>query len=663
MRGCVRLTDVALLAALTIWAVRGVAQVDPLHGARKSRAGGSDRSPAVQADSALDVLHYDINLRLDLNDGSLAGKVSILARMLGTTVDLHAAALQIDTVRVNGQPATWSSTGTETIRLDPGRPVSAGETLGVEIGYRRLPGVTRPAWRDGYYWFSKDSVPGLPASLGYTMSEPSDTRYWLPCHDQPWDKATADLAITVRTGVAAASNGRLIGAFANGDSTTTWRWHESHQIAPYLLCITASEFAVSGLPFVRSAGDTIPLQYWTWRGDSAVASGFLPIVKTMMEMLSARFGPYPFAKYGMTAIAPFGYGGMEHQTITTMHRALMTDSSVVVHEFSHQWWGDLVTCATWEDIWLNEGFASYCEVLWEEFRGGAARRNTYLNTQFDDFGTASWEGAIYDPVSQGFDMFCSAVYTKAAWVMHTLRGVIGDSLFFRSLLAYRARFTEGNATTEQFRAVVDSVTGRDMRWFFQQWIYGRGWPEYRYSWNWQAGVLHVTVQQVQQSNFWPAYRMPIQIRASFGPADTLLVLQDSLRIQDFSVPLSAQPVAVEFDPDNWILKRMKGPVVGVPPETAPLVTDLEQNYPNPFNGVSEIGWRISSARPAGGEFASVKLQVFDLLGREVATLVNENRPPGSYSSRFDASTLASGVYVYRLSVGGRFLSRTMILIR
>jgi aminopeptidase N len=361
----------------------------------------------------------------------------------------------------------------------------------------------------------------------------------------------------------------------------------------------------------------------------------------MMEVLSSRFGPYPFDKYGMTVVVPFAFGGMEHQTLTTMHRMLKTDTAVVVHELAHQWWGDLVTCGAWEDIWLNEGFASYSEALWEESRGGVARLDAYLNTAFDEFNNASWEGAIYAPEAQGYDLFCSAVYTKAAWVMHTLRGVLGDSLFFRSLLAYRARFAEGNATTEEFRGVVDSVAGRDLRWFFQQWIYGRGWPEYACGWNWRSDTLRVTIAQEQRADFWPVFVMPIQLRVSSARGDTVLTVLNSLRTQEFVLPLDRPPDSLSFDPFNRILKRLTGPVRGSRVDPVARSFVLEQNYPNPFNPVTVIRFEVPSAGRA-------RLAVYDLLGREVAVLLDGEQEPGTYSTSFDGTNLATGVYVYRL---------------
>ena len=151
---------------------------------------------------------------------------------------------------------------------------SPGDTVAVEISYRRLPAISRPSSRQGYYFFT--TAIGIPANLGYTMSEPSDARFWMPCFDEPWEKATAEISITVPEAYTAVSNGRLLGTESHGDGTRTWHWREENQIATYLMAVTVSEFTISTLPFVRGADDTIPLQYVVWQEDSALCAAYLP---------------------------------------------------------------------------------------------------------------------------------------------------------------------------------------------------------------------------------------------------------------------------------------------------------------------------------------------------------------------------------------------------
>ncbi len=604
-----------------------------------------------------DMLNYKLDLSLTMIDEGLQGTCTMTMRLKANldSLVLNAVGLSLDTVRVDGETKTVSFNGPAerfTIYLNGTR--FSGDTLRVAVSYRRTPGYPRPSSRQGYYFF-RDTI-GLPANLGYTFSEPSDARFWFPCYDEPWEKATAEMNITVPDGYVGASNGKLLGTAPNGNGTITWRWREGHQIATYLMCITSSRFTISTLPYITAIGDTIPLQYFTWQSDSAVTAAFLPTVRQMVARYADLFGEYPFDKYGMTSIVPFVYLGMEHQTLTTMNRYMQTNHRVVSHELAHQWWGDNVTCGTWADIWLNEGFATYSEALWREFTGGPDSLKSYMRDTLSGFQFGSWQGAIYDPLGQGFNLFDQVVYSKAGWVLHTLRGVLGDSLFFKSLVAYRQRYAGKSAITNELKAVVDSVAGQDMSWFFNQWIFGSGWPKYASRYTWSQDTLDLTIYQLQSAS-WPTYKMPIRVCAYYGTNSTAFMVWDSLRTQSFYLPLSVAPDSVVLDPDGWILKQIVSPPVSVGDnEQQPTTFRLFQNYPNPFNPTTNIRFRIS-------DFGFACLKLYDMLGREVATLVNETKLAGEYSVTFDASHLASGVYTYRLTSGGSILTKKMLLLK
>ncbi|MBM2841408.1 MAG: Peptidase protein [Bacteroidetes bacterium] len=631
-----------------------------------------ERSFSYEGPQPFDMLSYKLDVSLAMVNDAFQGVCTMTMR-LKANVDslvLNAVGLSLDTVRVDGvmKSVSFNVPGEKfTIYLNGTRLV--GDTLRIAISYRRTPGYPRPSSRQGYYFF-RDTI-GLPANIGYTFSEPSDARFWFPCYDEPWEKATSEMNITVPSGYVAASNGKLLGTTNNGNGTTTWRLREDHQITTYLMCITVSRYSVSSLPYVKSTGDTIPLQYIVWNAlpyiDSAATASFLPTVREMMTVFAGLYGEYPFDKYGMTSVVPFGYLGMEHQTITSMNRHVQTNQRVVSHELAHQWWGDLVTCGTWADIWLNEGFATYSEALWRESTGGPAALKSYMRDTLNGFQFGSWQGAVYDPVGQGFNLFDQVVYSKAAWVLHTLRGVLGDSLFFRTLGAYRQRYAGKSAITNELKAVVDSIAGQDMSWFFNQWIFGPGWPKYATRYTWGADTLSLTIYQ-QQSVSWPTYKMPITVRAYYGGSSTTFNVLDSLRTQTFQIYLSTAPDSVVLDPDGWILKQIVSPPNSVSDEQQPTAFRLFQNYPNPFNPSTTIAFTLPSlgSRRAEGrerEGSHLTLRVYDVLGREVATLVNEVKPPGEYTVNFNATSLASGVYMYRLDSGEAIQTRRMILVR
>ena len=329
-----------------------------LPGAKRMQESG-----AAPSNPAFHVVSYVLDLALAMENEGFAGRtrITLVMKSPADSVLLYQLALRIDSVGVDGSQCAFSEDDAAerfTVRLGSVR--ATGDTVRLDIAYRRIPGIPRPSQRLGYYYFH-DTIPLLPANLGYTMSEPGDARCWMPCYDEPWEKSTSEISITVPAGYSAASNGKLLGVVDNGDGTFTWHWKESHQIATYLMCATVSKFVQASGSFVRSPGDSIPVGYFAWPRDIAAAGSFIPTVMQMIANQSKLFGPYPWDKYDMASVTPFGYGGMEHQSMTTIHEALQTDQDVVVHELTHQWWGDLVTCGTWADIWLNEGFATYGE--------------------------------------------------------------------------------------------------------------------------------------------------------------------------------------------------------------------------------------------------------------------------------------------------------------
>jgi hypothetical protein len=316
-----------------------------------------------------------------------------------------------------------------------------------------------------------------------------------------------------------------------------------------------------------------------------------------------------------------------------------------------------------------------------------------MKDTLEHFQFSSWSGALYDPVGQGFNLFDDVVYSKGAWVLHTLRGVLGDSTFFRTLRSYRQRWADKSAITSELKAVVDSVAGQDMSWFFDRWVFGRGWPKYAFQWNWTTDTLSIDILQREAD---PVFKMPIRMRAAYLVGDTTFVVRDSLRLQTFKVRLPARPNTVDLDPDNWILKQVVPYPLSVDDNETPVGFMLHQNFPNPFsaggavpagrqgsafggNPTTTIRYSLPSpgdiiAKGRGGsprsadlggagERSYLTLKVFDLLGREVATLAHGLQTPGDHMVSFDGSNLASGVYVYRLQVGGLILSKKMILLK
>lgn len=618
------------------------------------------------------VLHYALDAQLAMVNSEFHGTMTIRCQITAPTdlLFFHSVGLVFDSVHVNGSPASYAFfPSQERFRVALPRTFAIGETVTVAITYERDLSFPRFEERRGYYWYPKDFQPGhVWQNIGYTMSEPSDARLWMPCYDDPSEKATADINVTVPAGYIGASNGRLTSIESNPDGTVTYRWSSEYPIATYLMVITASSYATYSHFYgkVTAPTDSIEVQYYMWREDSAGAQfnavqAFSKTVR-MMEAYSHIFGEYPFEKYGMAVVYPFLYGGMEHQTLSSIHRAWISVAAYphyedgIAHELAHQWWGNMVTCRTWADIWLNEGFASYAEALWREVEYGEASYEQKMRS-FRTFNV-TWRGAMYDPLSQGYPLFNSSVYHKGAWVLHMLRAVVGDSLFFAILGNYRQVHEYGAATTRDFQDVVNATAGASYDWFFDQWVYGGGWPEYAYTTHWDPNTQSYTVKVFQmQDSLWQTFKMPLELKVWKNGVATPFVVVDSLRFQSFTFQLGAQPDSLQFDPRNRILKRIVAPPPGeTDRDELPNAFRLYQNYPNPFNPLTIIQYDLPMR-------TRVRLEVADLLGRSIGTLVDEIQEPGSYQKEFLARRLASGVYFYRLVTPQSILTRKMTIVR
>ncbi|HVP36791.1 MAG TPA: M1 family aminopeptidase, partial [Terriglobales bacterium] len=391
-----------------------------------------------------------------------------------------------------------------------------------------------------------------------SLSEPYYARTWWPCKDHPSDKAdSADINVTCPSNLIDASNGMLRAVIDNGDGTKTYKWHESYPIATYLISVAMTNYTIFSDYYHYSPTDSMEVRYFVYPEyyDQAV-EGYTVTVPAI-EIYSQLFGQYPFIreKYGM-AHFPWG-GGMEHQTCTSM-LYYWYDAYAIVHELSHQWWGDYITCGSWHDIWLNEGFATYCEALYFEHMYGTSYYHSYMNS-LEQYARGSGTIWVQDTTDVNA-IFSDLQYDKAGWVLHMLRHVVGDSAFFRSLRAYYSdpRFAYGTALTADFEGVCETVSGMDLSWFFQEWIYGTYRPNYQVSWMYEnlGGTYRVYLHLDQVQTTPPlVFTMPVDVTISTASGDTTVVVSNNQRNQDFMINVHSQPTALVIDKDVWILKN------------------------------------------------------------------------------------------------------------
>lgn len=475
----------------------------------------------------------------------------------------------VDSVLVGGQPAVFSHAG-DTLDVVLDRPYLTGEKVRLTVSYGGKP---NPA----YVQFQ--TIDGKPHI--YTFSEPWGARAWWPCQDYPDAKPdSVDLRVWAPTGVRIASNGVLKAESDDGTAAFAW-WQENYPITPYLVSITAYPYRVYQDWFRSSPADSMELRFYDFPFDTALYVPVQAKIKDMLATFTREYGPYPYphAKYGQ---AEFTWpGGEEHQTMSSMGTS---DESTAAHELTHQWWGDMITCKNFHEIWMNEGFAVYGEALWAEASGGtAAYRNKMAVTQYLGSGT------VYRPEDDNwneiFDL--NLAYHKGSWVLHMLRHVVGDSTFFQIYHEYYRQYQYRSADTDDFRQVAEQVwsqnsgSPKSLKAFFHQWIYVDGSPIYYYEWTKApaAGGWDVTLalHRMQDS----LYVMPVDVRVNGGQGSETFVVQDSTKDQSFSLHVAGEPDTVDLDPDQWILCRILGPV-GTPTLSKPILL------------VNSASWRFST---------------------------------------------------------------------
>ncbi len=529
--------------------LEGLAETDGLLEQLEGRIRRAETHPTRMQDG-FDVLHYDLAMAISLDSLAIAGVMTLKARTLqdglsALALDLRDTTLTCDGVEINGTPAPFTHAD-DVVEITISPPLATADTFSVTVRYSGWPTA------EGYASFDVFDHDGVP--IIQTLSEPYHARSWWPCKDRPDDKATATLHFTVPDSMIVGSNGLLTNLDHHRDGRATYHWTESYPIATYLVSIAATNYVIIEDVY-ESDGATMPVTHFVYPEDREDARIDFAVTPAMLALFADRFGEYPFIeeKYGM---AEFQHAGaIEHQTLTSMRSGCVTGRNlcehIVAHELAHQWWGDAVTPKDWKNIWLNEGFASYSQVLWEEERDGHAAYLEWFNSR----AYLTFAGSLYDPI----ELFSRTTYLKGAFVLHMLRGILGDDLFFEALRRYRFTHEYDVATTEDFQTAVEATAGAPLDWFFDEWVYGEGRPTYVYSWDQTpaggGAVVNLLIEQVQEG---PLFRMPLVIRlySQAGPEDARV--ENTRRLERFILRCGATVDSLRLDPDGWALKWIAG---------------------------------------------------------------------------------------------------------
>lgn len=531
----------------------------------KARAGGSWMSAtrlqrANRGSDNYDIHYYVIDLEVSNTSTSLGGKVRFDAKVISAEMDTFWFELNdnntIDSIRINGQRMTTFSRLNHVVRVPLLSALPTQANVSLEVWYSAAP--TSSGFFSGV---SNAQSPTWGAQVTWTLSEPFGAIDWLPCKQDLWDKIdSVDFFGTTVNPNKVASNGILTQVLPLSGNKTRFHWRTRLPQAFYLIAFSVTDY-VEYLTHANPAAlapDSILVQHWVYNRTNSSNQTTLNFWKPnmdatddMIERFSTIWGLYPFwqEKYGHM-MAPLG-GGMEHQTMSTMGTF---SQDLTSHELAHQWFGDLVTCASWSDIWINEGFASYGEYLYREMAFGRANADGWMtNTQ--NAGRQP-TGSVYVPAGSGVNRIFSSnlSYKKAAAVIHMLRWEIGnDSLFYAALRHFLSLKANDVSTTDEFRSIVESFTQVPLNNFVQEWIYGEGFPSYTIRWNQVDSTIYVWPDQTTTSMNTPFFSTTLPIQITSGGTTRMLRVDPSTGISRFNV--GASPVtAVSLDPGNLLLK-------------------------------------------------------------------------------------------------------------
>jgi aminopeptidase N len=512
----------------------------------------------------VDVVHYEVEVGLGYGVLWFEGitEIRVAVTEAGPTLPLDFSGLGINEVSVDGRESDFDHTD-GVLRVSLGA-FAAGDTATVRIHYEGVPD-------DGL--IIRENVHGEPSA--FVDNWPNRTRFWLPSVDHPADKATVRYTIHAPAEWKAIANGHLaseptpspMDAIGPEGERLTWIWEVGVPISPYNMVIGAADLEIRtvGLaacgqaPASRRDDGCVEVTYWVYPQDVDKAEPSFRRAAEMVDHFTEVVGPFPFEKLANVQSAT-RFGGMENASaIFYSERGIASGRNMegtVSHEIAHQWFGDAVTEASWHHLWLSEGFATYFGAQFFEAADGIDDfRRRMEQSRLRVVGSEDVNRPIYDPEERDlFGLLNDNNYPKGGWVLHMLRGMVGDDDFFKGIRTYYARHLHSSVLTEDFQAVMEEVSGQQLDWFFQQWIYEPGYPTFEHSLTWTGDTAELTVRQLQSAS-WPAFRVPMEVEFAVG-AETIRRQievegrETMVRIEG----LEAEPDAVVLDPDGWVLK-------------------------------------------------------------------------------------------------------------
>lgn len=530
---------------LCLWSLLFFAGISPTTGQSEPLQTAKDR--------LVDVKHIKLELKVDLDKQSVDGLATLDYVGIQETsyVVLDAVDFQVRSVQCNQEEVKFRHDGTRLWISFP-KPVKESDKGQLKISYL----VQQP--KDGLFFFKPTKAEPKIPTMVWSQGEAITNRYWIPCMDHPGQRQSSEMIVTVAEGFEVISNGKLLSKKNNPDKTVTFHWKQEKDHVSYLITLVVGKFDV-----VEEDWKGKPVQYFVPTGYKKDISRTFGRTREMLDFFSLRFGiDYPWEKYAQVIVEQFTAGGMENTSATTLtdralhdERAFLDSDAdgLIAHELGHQWWGDLVTCRDWAHLWLNEGFASYCEVLWDEHKKGkeTAHYDLYLKSKSAIAGGK--ERPIVDRrYASPRMMFDARAYPKGAWVLNMLRANLGEEVFWKAIKTYGHEHKYQSIETSDLRKTLERVSGKSLEQFFYDWTERAGNPALDIQTEYQPDLklVRVAVKQTQAGEAFH-FSLPVRVVVGEKTIDTKLNMKEK-EMTSF-IPVAEAPDRVEIDPELTVL--------------------------------------------------------------------------------------------------------------
>jgi aminopeptidase N len=582
-----------------------------------------------------DVIFYGLDLEMSDTSTYIQGFTQINIKLLENNDSLFfnlGSQLLVSKVTINTQEVEFKHYN-DSLFLLANSPV-VGEILQIIVYYE---GDGSDALHDGAI-FNKSTDFG---QCTYSLTEPFASRYWFPCKEILEDKAdSVHVYVTVPTGQRVGSNGLLIDEEQVNAGHTKFKWQSVYPVSFYLISVAIADYREYTI--YADINDTIhmPVVNYIYNSDEYFSENKADIDTTvdLLKVFSDAFGIYPFykEKYGHS-LAPIG-GGMEHQTMTTL---LDFRFLLVAHELTHQWFGDKVTCKYWNDIWVNEGFASYGEYVALERLDSKIAAGDWMNSA-QDIVLSEPGGSVYvsdEQVGDANRIFDNrTTYKKGAAIIHMIRYELNnDDLFFSILQEYLRRFSFKTATGDDFKEVLEEMSGISFDNFFEEWYYGEGYPKMAVSWFQMNDTLYISNRQTTSSpNVTDFFHVKVQYKLIFPGADSIIEFRQNLPDEMFTIYMPSPVYDIVVDPENYLLKKI---ISCYAADTGDIFLHPVLFYPNPVTD------KLSLFSPTLTQ--PVDLYFYNISGIQVKSF-NQVYP---YNATLNVEDLDTGVYFIQLQAG------------